>query len=228
MRMLKPKLLGCALVAALALQACGSRRGADRSRTTGASDTPIASQAIASSHPVSASQSTVGRLTVGGSVALSPRRGAAEFAMFLGNIAANEDERATPTEVKAYARSMHMKCSPPQFRQYPCSSDTRQRSASQQVVVVKQWCVAILAASGQVATGRCTDPGDKVAPVVTPRYVDCTTAGKVVTITDPAGDQVVARAGSVWCADDISHTREAIPQWRHGPERGYRSRPRWR
>jgi hypothetical protein len=147
--------------------------------------------AVTTSGAPVAYQTAAGHSTVGGSVALSPRRVAAEFAMSLANIAANEDEPATPVQVRAYARAMHMRCSAPQFGQYPCSSDTLQRDTSQQVVVVKQLCVAILGQSGHVATGRCTDPGDKVAPVVTPRYVDCATVGKVVTVTDPAGDEHV-------------------------------------
>jgi hypothetical protein len=54
--------------------------------------------------------------------------------------------------------------------------------------------VAIVGSSGNIETGRCTDPGDKVSPLVTPGYVDCSTVGKVVTVTDPVGDQVVANA----------------------------------
>jgi hypothetical protein len=73
-------------------------------------------------------------------------------------------------------------------------ADTRQRASSQQIVVVKQPCVAIVGSSGRIAAGRCTDPGGKVAPVITPGYVDCSTVGKVVTITDPVGDQVVSWA----------------------------------
>lgn len=182
---LNPQLVGCGLVAALALQGCGSGQRSDRSRTTRASYTTAATTLRATV----ASQAAASARDVGGSVALSPRGVAAEFAMWLANTAANEDEPATPAQVRAYARSMHMSCSAPQFGQYPCSSDTRQRDPSQQVVVVKQLCVAILGQSGRVATGRCSDPGDKVAPVVTPRYVDCATVGKVVTVTDPAGDE---------------------------------------
>ena len=156
---LKPRLLCFAFVAGLALPGCGSGQ-----RVTTASN------------------------TVSGSVAASPARVAAEFSMYVAKIAANEDEPATPAQVAAYARALHMSCSPPEFGQYPCFSNGP-GVRSRHVDVIKQPCIAIVGPSGQIATGRCADPGTKVAPVITPGYVDCSTVGKVVTITDPVGDQ---------------------------------------
>jgi hypothetical protein len=115
---------------------------------------------------------------------------ATKFALYLAKIGANEEEPATPAQVRAYARAMHMSCSAPRFGQYPCSSDVRERNNTDQVVTVKQLCVAILTASGQISAGHCADPGVKVAPVITPGYVNCATIGKVVDVPDPAGDQV--------------------------------------
>lgn len=191
----KPNLLCFALVVALALQGCGSGHRVDTSRTTPSSAAATGtSRANASSPKPVVSQTTAGSEPVGGSVALSPARVAAKFAMWLANVGANEDEPATPAQVAAYARALHVSCSPPQFGQYPCFAETRQRARSQQVVVVRQPCVAIVGSSGRIAAGRCADPGDKVAPVITPGYVDCSTVGKVVATTDPVGDQVASWA----------------------------------
>jgi hypothetical protein len=50
-----------------------------------------------------------------------------------------------------------------------------------------QKCSAIADANGRVLFGRCRDD-DGPAPVIEPKYIDCSAIGHVVSISDPAHD----------------------------------------
>lgn len=111
----------------------------------------------------------------------SPRRVAAEFAMFYAKIAANEDEPASEAQVRALARALAPTCSAPRDGQYPCVVHVPGR------IPTTQRCVAVVGSSGQV-TGRCS-AGAALAPVVATGFVNCATVGHVLSISDPAGDE---------------------------------------
>jgi hypothetical protein len=113
--------------------------------------------------------------------ASDPQRVAAEFAFFYAKIAANQDHPASEAQVRALARALAPTCSPPVDGQYPCVVHLPGRVPS------TQQCVAVVASSGQV-TGRCST-GTAPAPVVATGYVNCASVGRVVSITDPAGDE---------------------------------------
>jgi hypothetical protein len=115
-------------------------------------------------------------------VSLDPRRVAERFAMFYANLAANQDEPATPAQVRALAKTLDPVCSPPRDGQYACTVHLPSRGAP-----TVQRCVAVVEPSGSV-TGRCS-AGAGAAPIVEPGYVDCASVGHVVSVTDATGDE---------------------------------------
>lgn len=119
----------------------------------------------------------------GQKVAGSPdaRMVAQEFGMFYATVVATEDEPATSAQIKALARQLAVRCAPPREGQYPCLVHLPGG------VPATQHCVAVVTPTGPV-TGRCSE-GDAPAPVVTTGYVDCASVGRIVTISDPAGDE---------------------------------------
>ena len=116
-----------------------------------------------------------------GAASREPQQVARQFAMFYAKLAANEDHPASQAQVQALAKQLAPTCAPPRFGQYACVVHLPGRDPP------TQRCVAIVTSSGSV-TGRCS-AGLSPAPVVATGYVDCTTVGHVVSITDPPGDE---------------------------------------
>jgi hypothetical protein len=114
--------------------------------------------------------------------AVSPRAVARSVAMYYARIAANEDEPATTGEVRQLATALAATCSAAEYGQYPCAVRPPNHTPS-----AVQRCAAIVGARGRVLTLQCRGDGGP-APINRPGYVDCTSVGHVVSISDPAGD----------------------------------------
>jgi hypothetical protein len=123
-----------------------------------------------------------------GSSHAAPLTVAKAFATYYARIAANEDDPATPAQVRAYASALHVSCSAPVYGQYPCTV----RPPTQTPTVVQR-CTATADADGRVLGGRCRGD-DGPAPIITPRYIGCSSVGHVVSVADPEGIAAAERA----------------------------------
>jgi hypothetical protein len=113
----------------------------------------------------------------------APAKVASSFAAYLAKRVANEDHPATAAQVDALRRRLAVTCEKPQHGQYPCTVRRRDRPGPE------QGCIAFVDHAGRVVSGRCRG-GEGSAPVTRVGYVDCRTAGHVITVHDAAGDTV--------------------------------------